>query len=71
MRKKYERGPTREQAAIWLAAFSAIPKDYILDSADACDQAYGKAARQMHPDSGDFIELQRCMRILTAAGGSR
>lgn len=66
---------TREEAAIWLAAVAGVPKDYILDSAEACDEAYRKAARKMHPDSGgnhdDFVELQRCMRILTAAGGSR
>ena len=66
--------PSRQEAAMFLAAYSSVPKDYILDSAESRDDAYRRAARVLHPDSGgsheQFVELQRMMRVLTARAGA-
>lgn len=43
---------TVDQAAIMLASIAAVPKDYILDSAEAFRNAYRIAAAQLHPDAG-------------------
>lgn len=60
------------EAALFLAAWSEIPKDHILDSKEARDEAYRQAARTLHPDNKEtgnheqFVILQAMMRILKA-----
>lgn len=43
---------TVEQAALLFATLAAVPKDYILESAEAFRSAYRKACAQLHPDAG-------------------
>ncbi len=60
----------RMVAAMWLAAVSVIPKDNILDYADARKEAFRIAARKLHPDNSgsheEFLKLQEVRRILEA-----
>ena len=59
---------TREDAAAFIAGFSETPKDYILDSTEARESAYRRAARACHPDSGGshdlFVKLQQAKEAL-------
>lgn len=59
---------TREQAALYLASHSGVPKDYILDGAEAREQAYRAAAKKLHPDHGgsheEFLKLQQAVAFL-------
>jgi hypothetical protein len=67
---------TRIEAALFLAAWSEMPKDLILDSREARDEAYRKAARALHPDNKEtgnheqFVMLQSMVRILNATSGA-
>ena len=60
---------SREEAALFIAGFSETPKDYILDSAEARESAYKRAARSCHPDSGGshelFVKLQQAKAALS------
>jgi hypothetical protein len=65
------RPPTmdRYEAALFLSVHSGcIPKDYILDSPEACERAYKLAARKLHPDAGGshelFVKLQEAKAAL-------
>jgi hypothetical protein len=58
----------REEAAIFIAGFSAIPKDFILLGGQL-DRAYKIAAGVLHPDrqTGShelFVRLQKAKQIL-------
>jgi len=62
---------TREEAAIFIAGYSSIPKDYILQVPGQLDRAYKIAAGVLHPDRtgtpGDyeqFLRLQKARQIL-------
>lgn len=61
---------TRNQAAIWLASVSVMPKDYILGGEGAREEAYKIAARRLHPDLGgsheEFVRLGNAMKVLRA-----
>lgn len=58
----------RHESALFLATYSVIPKDYILDSTEARDRAYKIAARKLHPDAGGshdlFVKLQQAKEAL-------
>ena len=43
---------TLEEAALVLASLSAVPKDYLIDSAEAYRDAYRRVAAKLHPDKG-------------------
>lgn len=61
---------TREEAALYIAGFSAFPKDYIFESQTNLESAYRKAASVLHPDipggSHDaFVRLQKAKEVLS------
>lgn len=60
---------SRHEAALFLAVHSCTPKDYILDSTAAMEQAYKRAARKLHPDTGGshdlFVKLQEARAVLS------
>jgi len=62
----------RNDAAIFMAGFSNIPKDYILENRSVMNEAYRKAAATLHPDNkrtGNheaFVKLQKAKEILEA-----
>jgi hypothetical protein len=60
---------TRDQAAIFVASASGMPKDYILDSAERRAHAFRVAAKRLHPDKpggshAEFCKLQEAMEVL-------
>ena len=59
---------SREEAALFIAGFSETPKDYILDSPQARESAYKRAAKACHPDTGGshdlFVKLQQAKEAL-------
>jgi hypothetical protein len=63
---------TREMAAIYIAGYSAVPKDYILAGTTQLNDAYRKAAGILHPDNQQtgnheaFVRLQKAKQILEA-----
>jgi hypothetical protein len=67
-----ERPPTREEAALFLATWSMVPKDYILEGSESRDEAYRKAAMQLHPDNKStgnhelFVKLQAMRKALAS-----
>ena len=68
-----------EEAAILVASYAVVPKDYLIDSADAYRNAYRKASLSLHPDQGgdqeEWITFQKAALVLqkhhTAAAGGR
>jgi len=61
---------SREEAALFIAGYAVIPKDYLLHgSASFINEAYRKAAAKLHPDSQSgsnelFLRLQKAKQIL-------
>jgi DnaJ domain len=63
-----KRFQTREQAALFIATYAVVPKDFILAHESSARAAYRKAAAKLHPDNKETGSAEQ-FKLLGEAWG--